>query len=231
MLINSSAMIPQVYSKERDIQVFNKLIDIILTCCKYDIDNIGNVYDAYKCPVSLLPLLAYTLNYKYNFSDTVTANRRIIDAFSTMEKYRGSEIGLKIAAALSLTSLDISRDNAELETDDDYMNALRDMKINYDYENARIVIDYPNIYHLVRYIMDYVRPVGMWLELRAVVGKSINTDAMLIYADAEAYSNQYVPEIDSHVSRSFVNLSGIADLEWINENFTDDNNYTLDLSN
>lgn len=223
MLMNTATMIPQVYSKERDIQVFNKLLDFILTACKYDIDNMGNLYDAMKCPVQLLPLLAYTLNYKYNFSDTVTSNRRVIDVFVQMEKSRGSETGLRMAAALSLTSLYVSGDNAELQDFDDeiYLNALRDLKINYDYENAEIVIDYPNIYSLVKYLMDYVRPVGMKLIMRSVVGRSINTDAMLIYADVEANSRVYVPDIDSHVSRSFVNLSGIADNNWISQ-WTDD---------
>ena len=229
MIIHSKNMIPQVYSKERDIQVFNKLIDFITTVCKYDIDNLGSVYDSYKCPVSLLPLLAYTLNYNYNFSDTVSANRRIIDIFPIMEKYRGSEIGLKMAAALSLTSLDVSKDNAELDVQGDYLDALRDLKINYDYENARIVIDYPNIYTLVRYLMDYVRPVGMRLELRSVTTRSINTDAMLLYADIENNTREYIPDIDSHVSRSFVNLSGIADNVWIDQDFTGDN-WILDLS-
>jgi phage tail-like protein len=96
LIFDSKKFIPQVYAKERDIQVFTKLIDIILTNCKYDIDNLGDLYDAYKCPQSLLPLLAYTLNYKYNFSDTVTGNRRTIDAFALMERNRGSEIGLKM---------------------------------------------------------------------------------------------------------------------------------------
>ena len=73
MLMNTKTMIPQVYSKERDMQVFNRLIDIISTYCKYQTDHLGDVYDANKCPQELLPFLAYTLNYKYNFEDTVNA--------------------------------------------------------------------------------------------------------------------------------------------------------------
>jgi phage tail-like protein len=230
MLLDTKTMIPQVYSKERDIQVFNKLLDIILTSCKYDIDNLGNLYDAMKCPVDLLPLLASTLNYQYNFSDTVTGNRRTIDAFSTLEKYRGSEVGLKMAAALSLTSLDISEDNAELvESGNSYMDALRNLIIRYDFDSGLITIDYPNTYTLVRYLMDYVRPVGMRLELRSVTDRNINTDAMLIYADVDAFVRDYIPEIDSHVSRSFVNLSGIADDKWLDE-LSNNNSDTLDLN-
>ena len=77
-MLTTNQYIPQVYGKERTIQVFTKLLDIILACCKYDIDNLGNIYNAKVCPESFLPLLAYTLNYDYNFSDTVSSNRSII---------------------------------------------------------------------------------------------------------------------------------------------------------
>jgi hypothetical protein len=225
--MNTKTMIPQVYSKERDMQVFNRLIDIISTYCKYQTDHLGDVYDANKCPQELLPFLAYTLNYKYNFEDTVTANRRVIGAFTVMEKNRGGQTGLLMAAALSLTSLDISKNNAEIDTDQDYMDALKNLHISYDYENARIIIDYPNVYTLVRYLMDYVRPVGMYLELRSVVGHNINTDAMLIYANADTTVRQYDPEIDTMVNRNFVNFSSNADDVWLNQfrnNLVDFNN-------
>lgn len=233
MILDTAKFIPQVYSKERDMQVFNKLIDIILTVCKRDIDHLGDVYDANVCPVSLLPFLAYTLNYKYNFSDTVTGNRRIIDVFATLEQNRGSETSLRMAAALSLTSLDVSRDNAELEdVAGDYMDALRSLKILYNFETGLIEIQFPNVYTLVRYLMDYVRPVGMRLELKAVEDRNINTDVMLLYADVQAEVRKYTPSIDSHVSRSFVNLSGIADDTWINQfaNSDDDDNVIIDLN-
>lgn len=217
MLFNTKTQIPQVYSKERDMQVLNKLIDIILTCCKYDIDKLGYVYEPMNCPKQLLPLLAYTLNYNYNFEDTVSSNRRIIDVFSTMEKYRGCEIGLKMATALSLTSLDVAKDNAEWQSDEDYLYVLRDLNIHYDYETATIYIDYPNIYSLVRYLLDYVRPVGMYLKLRSVVPSNINTDTLLIYATTDSEVRVYQPEIDSGVGKSFVNFSGIADDAWMEQ--------------
>jgi hypothetical protein len=57
---------------------------------------------------------------------------------------------------------------------------------------------------------------------------------MLLYADVEAQSRKYIPEIDSYVSRSFVNLSGIADNRWIEGiesmfNQTNENEYTMNL--
>jgi phage tail-like protein len=213
-MIQSENYIPQVYRKERTIQVFTKLIDIILSVCKYDIDNIGNVYDANKCPEQLLPLLASTLNYKYNFSDTVTANRKIIDVFTIMEKNRGSKVGLLMATALSLTSLAISKDNAEIISNSDYIDALMNLKIYYDYDEALITIDYPNVYTLVRYLLDYARPVGMRLKLRGVADKNINTDVMLLYADIEDLTRKYEASVDSGVSKNFVNFSKVGDPGW-----------------
>ena len=229
MIFDTKTMTPQVYSKERTIQVFNKLLDILFTTCKHDIDNLGSVYDAMTCPKSLLPFLAYTLNYQYNFEDTVTSNRRIIDAFTTMEKYRGCEIGLKMATALSLTSLDVSKNNAELVADTDYINALKDINITYDMENAQIIIDYPNIYTLVRYLLDYVRPVGMYLDLRSIVYHNINTDEMLLYATTQASSKEYIPDMDSFVNRSHVNFSAAVDNDWI-EQFTNLSNQTINMN-
>ena len=232
MLMDTKTMIPQVYGRERDIQVINKLLDIILTSCKYDIDHLGDVYDAMKCPESLLPLLGKTLNYDYNFEDTVTANRRTIDIFTLMEKQRGSEKGLLMATALSLTSLGQSQDNAELSpeeveddfvlsTMEDYAKILKDIQITYDHENAVITINYPNLYSLVRYLLDYVRPVGMYLILESVQYKNINADAMLLYANIESVVKEYTPEIDTRLDKSFVNFSGVVDKEWIdNEGWT-----------
>jgi hypothetical protein len=143
-----------------------------------------------------------------------------------------------MATALSLTSLDISKNNAEiqepLEFSDSIIEILSEISIRYDYNEARIEIDYPNTYQFVRYILDYVRPVGMTVQLRAVNGHDINADVMLLYADVEAQSRKYIPEIDSYVSRSFVNLSGIADNRWIEgiENLfdqTSENEYTMNL--
>ena len=231
MLIESNNSIPQVYRKERTIQVFMKLLDIILNCNKYDIDNIGSVYDAYTCPENLLPFLAKTLNYQYDFNDTVTSNRRIIKIFAEMEKQRGSETGLYIASALSLSSLLIAENNAELlETSVDYLEALKYLKIYYDYERGLIQIDYPNTYMLVRNVVDYVRPVGMAVLFRAVNFKNINPDAMLIYADIENMTREYFPELDSGVSKTFVNASTVGDpefkevLEDLLQEFIDRNN-------
>lgn len=170
MLIDSKKHIPEVYSRERDMRVFTTLIDLILTANKYDIDSLYRLYDASLCPEQFLPSLAETVNYTYDDANTVTSNRKIIGLFMKMLRYKGSKLGMTIATALCLTSLDLSIKNIEAaDVDTDYIGALSVLKIRYDYEHARIQIDYPNIYTQVRYLLDYVRPVGMYLTLRSVV--------------------------------------------------------------
>lgn len=239
MILKTERSIPQVYGKERTIQVFTNLLDTILNCCKFDIDNLGSIYDANTCPEMFLPYLAKTLNYSYNFGDTVSANRRIIKVFVDLEKKRGSQDGLKIATALCLSSEVISAESYELSDDiyaqTAYMQALKDIDIVYDYEQALIKIKYKNVYNVVRNLLDYVRPVGMWLELVSETGMTINADALLIYADTESKSVEYIPEIDSFVSKSKVNFSTTGDPTFKEQliNFMDSinlNDNTLDMN-
>lgn len=233
MIMNTKTMIPEVYSRSRDIQAFNKILDIILTYCKYNIDNIGNVYDAYKCPENLLPFFAKTLNYNYNYNDTVISNRRTIDCFTLMEHERGSETGIKMATALSLTSMSVSQDNNELvDISSDYIEILNSIRIAINYEDGIIQIDYPNIYTLVRYLLDYVRPVGMLIDLRSVIGTDIRREAMLVYATIQNDTKPYNPDIQTKYSKSYINFSAFTDEKWLQQfSETDDNNVTLDFNN
>ena len=206
MVLDSKKFIPEVYSRERDMQVFTTLIDMLLTTCKYDMDNLSCLYDAMKCPEFFLPHLGNTLNYKYDDANTVTSNRKILDIFMTMMKYKGSEIGLLMATALCLTSLDLSIRNLETaDVNTDYINALKDLEIKYDYENATIIIDYPNIYTQVRYLLDYVRPVGMLLKIRSVV-RTTQHIPMTILAQVSAEIHEYSIK-NSTVDSAKVNFS------------------------
>ena len=94
--------------------------------------------------------------------------------------------------------------------------ALKSIHVTYDVKNGTIQIDYPNTYTLVRYLLDYVRPVGVAIELRSVVERDINTDVMLIYADIENMTREYNPNIDSAVGNSYVNFSSVGDEDYKN---------------
>ena len=233
MILDSKKFIPEVYSRERDMQVFTTLIDILLTACKYDIDSLYKLYDASICPEQFLPYLADTVNYKYDNSNTVTSNRKIISIFMTMLRYKGSEKGLKIATALSLTTLDLSIKNLEYaDVNMDYLLALQDLEIRYNYEEGKIIIDYPNIYTQVRYLLDYVRPVGMYINLRSVL-KSPISSAMAIqaqtYTDIHPYSIR-----DSYVNKAKVNTSAPIDeekLDALEQLYNNSINGVIDLNN
>jgi phage tail-like protein len=235
MLMQSNKYIPEVYRRERDMQVFTSLIDILLTCCKYDIDSLYKIYDAELCPEQFLPYLADTINYKYDNSDSVTANRQVINVFMTMMRYKGCEIGIKMATALSLTSYDLAQQNSELNvTYNDYIAALGDLEIHYDYEKALIVIDYPNVYTQVRYLLDYVRPVGMYINLRSVV-KAPLTSTMAILAQVQTNVQEYIAK-SNYVNKAKVNMSFPTDehfddmLQKLYEE-TEENFNVIDLNN
>ena len=228
-MMQTGKFIPEVYRKERDIQVFTKLFDLIMSFCKYHIDHLGDVYDAYNCPEQLLPFFAKTLNYEYNYADTVTANRRIIDSFAIMERNKGSEIGIRMATALSLTSMSIAQDNDELiDIASDYIEILNSIRMAINYEDGIIQIDYPNIYSLVSYLLDYVRPVGMLIDLRSVVSTDIRREAMLVYATIQNNTVPYNPAIHTAVGKSFVNFSGFAMDDWL-ESIDEDETIEIEI--
>lgn len=234
MIFNSNKFIPEVYNRERDMQVFTKLIDILLTSCKYDIDSLYKLYDSLLCPEQFLPYLAGTINYKYDNANTVSSNRQIIGIFMLMMKYKGSEKGIKMATALSLTTLDTAIKNLETaDVSTDYITALQNLDIHYNYETATIIIDYPNIYTQVRYLIDYVRPVGMYIKLRSVV-KSPISSVMAILAQVQTAVHEYT-EQQSYVNKAKVNSSYPADgnfndmLEFLWEQ-TEENFHVLNLN-
>lgn len=234
MVFNSNKFIPEVYNRERDMQVFTKLIDILLTSCKYDIDSLYRLYDSLLCPEQFLPYLASTINYKYDNANTVSSNRQIIGIFMLMMKYKGSEKGIKMATALSLTTLDTAIKNLETaDVSTDYITALQNLDIHYNYETATIIIDYPNIYTQVRYLIDYVRPVGMYIKLRSVV-KSPISSVMAILAQVQTAVHEYT-EQQSYVNKAKVNSSYPTDsnfndmLEFLWEQ-TEENFHILNLN-
>jgi hypothetical protein len=108
----------------------------------------------------------------------------------------------------------------------DYLTALSQIHVVYDYEHAKIIIDYPNVYTLVSYLLDYVRPVGMWLELRSIVGHNINSDVMLLFGNTQTNVHVYNPDVDSKVDRSFVNFSTPIDYEWL-DSISNNNTFTV----
>lgn len=162
-MVNVNKLVPEIYRESRDFRVFLKLLDIVINSCKYDIDNWTTLYDPLQCPENFLPLLADFIGYRYDTSLSVTENRVIMSEFNTMIKNKGSEIGLRLAAALSM--------NAQLASDPmskEYIRAvsqLQFLELFYNYDTGIIRIYYPRDLTKIRDIFKYVRPVGSFIEL------------------------------------------------------------------
>ncbi len=162
-MIRINNLVPEIYRESRDFRVFLKLLDIVINTCKYDIDEWTSLYDPLTCKKEFLPLLADFLGYRYDNSLSVIENRIIMSEFNTMIKNKGSEIGLRLAAALSM--------NAQLMNDptsEAYIKAvsqLQFLEMFYDYDRGIIRIYYSEDLSKVRDLFKYVRPVGSFLEL------------------------------------------------------------------
>lgn len=154
MLIKTSKYVPKVY-QSRDYKAFLTLLDVILTTSKYEIDNLLDLYDPETCPSGLLPYLAHYVGYVYNYTDTIQENRNIIKNFNAMIRNRGSETGITLAAALSLSGSD----------NKDFISDLKYLSITVNYEKGLIEILYPREKTKVRNLLDWVRPVGMYIDL------------------------------------------------------------------
>lgn len=162
-MIRLERLVPEIYRDSRDFRVFLKLFSLIVDVQKHDIDNWTTLYDPMLCPDEFLPLLSDFIGYRYDSSLSVTENRVIMSEFNTVIKNKGSEIGLRLAAALSM--------NAQLASDpdsDEYIRAvsqLQFLELFYNPETGVIQIFYPRDLTKIRDIFKYVRPVGSFLEL------------------------------------------------------------------
>ena len=60
-------------------------------------------------------------------------------------------------------------------------------------------------------MIDYVRPVGMCVIERSYEPMDLNSDVMLLYADASIEVHKYNPVVDSGVDKTYVNFSTVGD--------------------
>lgn len=151
----NKGFVPETYYESRDYRVFLKLLGILVSVMKSNIDSFPSLYSPDDCPDNMVNLLASMVGYKYNSSLSVEDNRIIIKYFPYMIRYRGSEEGIKLATALSLNT---SEDTSEVYTLDNII-------IEYDYTYGLIKIFYPPTDLLRRDLIEAVRPVGSFVKL------------------------------------------------------------------
>ena len=156
-ILESKKYIPWVLRQSRDIQMYCKLIDLLINDFKTDTDNWVNLIDFDSCPNKLLPLLASYVGYKYDYTESYNSNRLIIKHYPELIRNRGSETGLALATALSVNSL------GEV----DQVEALSMFRIDYVKSESRIdiYVFFPNNLSKIRELIEVVRPAGCGLQL------------------------------------------------------------------
>lgn len=145
---------PEVYRESRDYRVFLKLLGVLLSVFKYNIDSVPDLYSPDNCPDHLVNLLASMVGYKYNDGISIDNNRLIIKYFPYMIRRRGSREGLKLATALSLNTSDSASEAYTLDN----------IIIEYDFDTGMIKIYYPYPDLLRKDLIEVVRPVGSFIK-------------------------------------------------------------------
>ena len=156
-IIESKKYIPWIVRQSRDIQVYCKLIDLLINDLKTRIDNWVSLIDYDSCPDPLLPLLASYVGYRYNYEESYYSNRLIIKNYANMMRNRGNEIGISLATALGVNTL------GEI----DKVEALSMFRIDYNKTDRRIdvYVFYPTNFVALRNLIELVRPAGCGLQI------------------------------------------------------------------
>lgn len=193
--------VPDVYKDSRDYRVLLKLLGMILSVFKVNIDTLPDLYSADNCPEHLVHLLADMVGYKYNRDISVDKNRLIIKYYPYMIRRRGSRQGLKLATALTLNTSDDASDAYSLDH----------IVIEYDFDIGMIKIYYPSSDSLRKDLIEAVRPVGSIINfIPSVISKS--TDEIDIKATVRAEIEKYDEDLRSRVDESKVGF-GNTDID------------------
>lgn len=175
----SDISVPNEYKKSADFRFFMKWFDYALTKLQYDITNTADLYDSLRCPKELLWLLGDTIGYQYDDRLCAAFNRFVMLYFMSMIKYKGSQLGVTLAAEVNLKQKDI---NAYGEENEILYNRLEDTSIpnNSVYVESNVESGYINVIYFtdekpIDTCVEYVRPLGMYCFQYAGVRIDSNT--------------------------------------------------------
>lgn len=165
--------VPVPYVESRDYRTFLRQLGAEITVFKYNIDHLPDLYDADRCPAHLLPLLASMVGYTYNDNKSIASNRKIIKYFPHLIRNRGSEIGIKLAVALSVVT------TPGVTTAYSTSNII----VSLDVENGVIYVYYPDEDVIDWGLVEVVRPVGMRIKfIRSDIGTSTESVKLKVTA-------------------------------------------------
>lgn len=162
-----------------DFRFFIKWFTYALTKIQYDTTNMVDLYDALRCPQELLWLLGDTMGFKYDDRVCAAFNRFVMLYFMSMIRYKGSNMGVTLAAEVNLKQKDINlygQENSIL------YNRLEDTSIpaNSVYVESNVDAGYINVVYFtdekpIDTCIEYVRPLGMYCFQFAGVRVDSNT--------------------------------------------------------
>lgn len=162
----SDISVPQEYKRSADFRFFMKWFEYALTKLQYDITNTVDLYDALRCPKDLLWMLGDTIGYQYDDRFCAAFNRFVILYFMSMIRYKGSQLGITLAAEVNLKQKAINDYGKE---NDILYNRLEDTSIpaNSVYVESNLEDSYINIIYFTDEkptdaCVEYVRPLGMY---------------------------------------------------------------------
>jgi len=164
----SDISVPSIYKSSADFRFFIKWFEYALTRLQFDIENTADLYDPLRCPSHLLWMLGDTMGYKYDDRAGLCKafNRFVMLYFMSMIKYKGSNLGVTLAAEVNLKQKDI---NAYGEENDILFDRLEDTSIpnNSVYVESNTDMGYINVIYFtdekpIDTCIEYVRPLGMY---------------------------------------------------------------------
>jgi len=173
--------VPEVYEKSADFRFFLKWFDYALSKTQYDTANMVDLYDPLRCPKDLLWMLGDTMGYQYDDRDGLCEafNRFVMLYFMSMIRYKGSQLGVTLAAEVNLKQKDINDYGKENEI---LYSRLEDTSIpnNSVYVESNVDSGYINVVYFtdetpIDTCIEYVRPLGMYCFQYAGVRIDSNT--------------------------------------------------------
>jgi len=188
-LIESKKFVPRTFARSRHYRAILKLFDIVANSTNSDCSNFTDIINPDRCPDKYLPLLATRVGYDYDYNLSYDVNRIIIKYFPHMMRLRGSERGIKMAVALSITAytlIDIS---------------IATSLVNITYETvgmktvATIYMYFPKYTDKVYDLIDLIIPIGLSYKLQSSTAAS-HTDALLIETPAASVLSEVFADSD-----------------------------------
>lgn len=158
-MLESRDMVPKVYSESRDYQAILKLLDLINCTEKSDINNFVAYINPEYCKSSYLQHLASYIGYQFDSNLSFETNRLIISHFKDLINNRGSETGIKLAAALAINAVKLSAGTDQVLMD--LSTSLVDIGFDQD-EGLITVYVFSDNYSMKMFdLIEVVRPAGV----------------------------------------------------------------------